>query len=836
MGRAEIPPGRHDLRRQAPSNSGPRGTGRAQTVAAGALGRRHIAPTNRNLGDLREGDAHESRQSTYDTNDTVRCGSSTASHYQSTAIYTNSTPRRVPQTASVLARDKSSLGPVSTSTRRHETSSVTDYGRAGSTDRRHVSVPPFFSIASLLAPKGPEKRVQQQIPPTVQSGSTGRSPRQDENRARDDRHSSREHIKNEAPATVKESPAQSPTELMKPRKRKGPDTLFSYDDVSSGQHVPFQGGTGVNWEYSKRLRRNNPNLNDPWVARKVEEGIQNYLKGEVYKLDPVNRRELDEIDAFLLRGIYSLRRLDLTLGGVDIRSTESIRNIREDLPKSMKPIGYMNKDIFIETESESCVSALRDIEAQQTVSPVSRRFIFWTDASRFTNPFRAGISVVWKYNRKWEAAGYNIQEPQEVEFFESVAVAKALRNAYAYLENSGPPPYSYDTVVIYTDCERVLRDLARDHPEYPQCHFARHEIWYWTSMIRSLKLTVEFRWIKSHVKICGNDLADRIAKQAANWVKPKGASTVRGGLKSSGHRLGTQLAPSSPALAVTNSIPKQGTGLNMPPEQIHNSSPLLRQTLSDFDATLNEDNSLAKLVNDRTIWARRSSRHSGVPSQTGLSGAPQLNPVSFPDTMNVKIPSDSRVAEQEEAKKTEHRKEVSSQGPISIRPDDPPKTQATRRNMSLKDYISRKKLTQASPSGSLSLELSSPTSFSQESTLVSPDNSSYSSTLGNYTPSKEPKDSSIAGGLCSSPGTTSPTVASQDSTLIGSSASPSFQAKNSQSGSSILQDNNNSGETDSFDKSYSPLGYNSIARLDFGSKGSPENAVHMDNTSLSKDN
>ena len=130
----------------------------------------------------------------------------------------------------------------------------------------------------------------------------------------------------------------------------------------------------------------------------------------------------------------------------------------------------------------------------------------YTDGSK--NEQRVGSGVVIFAGKEIVV---QIKLKLDSRFSHNLAEQTAIVNALEAIESLAIPYDSPSTATIYTDSRITLASLkgASNH-----AHF-KEKIRKTVSALESLKLTIEFSWVKAHLGIQENELADRLANEAA---------------------------------------------------------------------------------------------------------------------------------------------------------------------------------------------------------------------------------------------------------------------------------------------------------------------------------
>jgi ribonuclease HI len=131
---------------------------------------------------------------------------------------------------------------------------------------------------------------------------------------------------------------------------------------------------------------------------------------------------------------------------------------------------------------------------------------FWTDGSRLDG--HTGAAAVRLSDGSFQAQEFYMGTRTEVFDAELYAIYGALRGARRLLDTG----HAFRKVAVFSDAQAALMRLRTDNEGPGQC------IGRWISReaqeLRRQEVSVEFRWLPSHIGIPGNEAADAAAKHA----------------------------------------------------------------------------------------------------------------------------------------------------------------------------------------------------------------------------------------------------------------------------------------------------------------------------------
>jgi len=143
------------------------------------------------------------------------------------------------------------------------------------------------------------------------------------------------------------------------------------------------------------------------------------------------------------------------------------------------------------------VKVLRDNNEDNSTTQI------FTDGSKSQQGVGAGIAV-YRSGTHTKSLKYRLNKRCTNNQAEELAILKSLE----YIENTQTTDKS---VTIYTDSQMTLDSLQNNNIHTYLIEKIRRK----ATELEQTKWKIQFRWVKAHVGILGNELADTLAKGAA---------------------------------------------------------------------------------------------------------------------------------------------------------------------------------------------------------------------------------------------------------------------------------------------------------------------------------
>ncbi|WEW57060.1 hypothetical protein PRK78_002519 [Emydomyces testavorans] len=148
---------------------------------------------------------------------------------------------------------------------------------------------------------------------------------------------------------------------------------------------------------------------------------------------------------------------------------------------------------------------------------IPNRHVFWVDGSTFYEQETSGAAVVWKHGfASWVMRGYHIPGKTGPDVAEFLAILEALEIAEKETATTQDSKEVPTAVAIYSDagtCLSRIKDFGPQESSPPSGLIK--QIILQSQILNSRGIHTYLFWVPGHLNIPGNELAHRVARNAA---------------------------------------------------------------------------------------------------------------------------------------------------------------------------------------------------------------------------------------------------------------------------------------------------------------------------------